>query len=146
MAWPRGSCRGSDAPGCPARLLPWQRLMGSISGDTWGILGHMPSRELCGLGHSGTDEDTIIDIITHRSNTQRQQIRQVFKSHFGRVRASAWALSPHPHASSDGPRPVPASSAQLGPRGTPMVRCSGVSPALGLGCLQTHSLHSPSSL
>ncbi|XP_032481888.1 annexin A6 isoform X4 [Phocoena sinus] len=32
----------------------------------------------------GTDEDTIIDIITHRSNAQRQQIRQTFKSHFGR--------------------------------------------------------------
>ncbi|XP_072486854.1 annexin A6 isoform X2 [Notamacropus eugenii] len=32
----------------------------------------------------GTDEDTIIDIITHRSNQQRQQIRQTFKSHFGR--------------------------------------------------------------
>uniref|UniRef100_A0A8C5Y975 Annexin n=1 Tax=Microcebus murinus TaxID=30608 RepID=A0A8C5Y975_MICMU len=32
----------------------------------------------------GTDEDTIIDIITHRSNAQRQQIRQNFKSHFGR--------------------------------------------------------------
>ncbi|KAK2495309.1 hypothetical protein MC885_020911 [Smutsia gigantea] len=32
----------------------------------------------------GTDEDTIIDILTHRSNAQRQQIRQVFKSHFGR--------------------------------------------------------------
>ncbi|XP_036169031.1 annexin A6 isoform X1 [Myotis myotis] len=32
----------------------------------------------------GTDEDTIIDIITHRSNAQRQQLRQTFKSHFGR--------------------------------------------------------------
>ncbi|XP_055141564.1 annexin A6 isoform X1 [Symphalangus syndactylus] len=32
----------------------------------------------------GTDENTIIDIITHRSNAQRQQIRQTFKSHFGR--------------------------------------------------------------
>ncbi|KAM9065441.1 annexin A6 isoform X1 [Sarcophilus harrisii] len=32
----------------------------------------------------GTDEDTIIDIVTHRSNDQRQQIRQTFKSHFGR--------------------------------------------------------------
>ncbi|XP_010848954.1 PREDICTED: annexin A6 [Bison bison bison] len=32
----------------------------------------------------GTDEDTIIDIIAHRSNAQRQQIRQTFKSHFGR--------------------------------------------------------------
>ncbi|XP_072573776.1 annexin A6 [Paramormyrops kingsleyae] len=32
----------------------------------------------------GTDEDTIIDIITHRSNAQRQEIRKVFKSSFGR--------------------------------------------------------------
>ncbi|KAB0399179.1 hypothetical protein E2I00_000495 [Balaenoptera physalus] len=32
----------------------------------------------------GTDEGTITDIITHRSNAQRQQIRQTFKSHFGR--------------------------------------------------------------
>ncbi|XP_016046147.1 annexin A6 isoform X2 [Erinaceus europaeus] len=32
----------------------------------------------------GTDEGTILDIITHRSNAQRQQIRQTFKSHFGR--------------------------------------------------------------
>ncbi|XP_036379456.1 annexin A6-like isoform X1 [Megalops cyprinoides] len=32
----------------------------------------------------GTDEDTIIDIITHRSNEQRQQIRQTYKSHLGR--------------------------------------------------------------
>uniref|UniRef100_A0A8D0WEI8 Annexin n=1 Tax=Sus scrofa TaxID=9823 RepID=A0A8D0WEI8_PIG len=32
----------------------------------------------------GTDEDTIIDIVTRRSNAQRQQIRQTFKSHFGR--------------------------------------------------------------
>ncbi|KAM4748415.1 annexin A6 [Rhinophrynus dorsalis] len=32
----------------------------------------------------GTDEDTIIDIITKRSNTQRQEILKAFKSHFGR--------------------------------------------------------------
>ncbi|KAF6080448.1 annexin A6 [Phyllostomus discolor] len=32
----------------------------------------------------GTDEGTIIDIVTQRSNAQRQQIRQTFKSHFGR--------------------------------------------------------------
>lgn len=43
---------------------------------------------------TGTDEDTIIDIVTHRSNAQRQQIRQTFKSHFGRVRDSAWAPGP----------------------------------------------------
>uniref|UniRef100_V9KFF0 Annexin n=1 Tax=Callorhinchus milii TaxID=7868 RepID=V9KFF0_CALMI len=33
---------------------------------------------------SGTDEDTIIDIVTRRSNAQRQQLRQQFKSQLGR--------------------------------------------------------------
>ncbi|XP_053319451.1 annexin A6 [Spea bombifrons] len=32
----------------------------------------------------GTDEDAIIDIITKRSNSQRQEILKAFKSHFGR--------------------------------------------------------------
>ncbi|XP_042611313.1 annexin A6-like isoform X1 [Cyprinus carpio] len=34
----------------------------------------------------GTDEDTIIDNVTQRSNAQRQEIRRIFKSLFGRVR------------------------------------------------------------
>lgn len=51
-----------------------------------GKLSHRTSSEACGFGDPGTDEATIIDIITHRSNAQRQQIRQTFKSHFGRVR------------------------------------------------------------
>uniref|UniRef100_A0A8C1N970 Annexin n=1 Tax=Cyprinus carpio TaxID=7962 RepID=A0A8C1N970_CYPCA len=32
----------------------------------------------------GTDEDTIIDIVTQRSNAQRQEIRRIFKSLLGR--------------------------------------------------------------
>uniref|UniRef100_W5N1H4 Annexin n=1 Tax=Lepisosteus oculatus TaxID=7918 RepID=W5N1H4_LEPOC len=32
----------------------------------------------------GTDEDTIIDIVTKRSNAQRQEIRKSYKSQFGR--------------------------------------------------------------
>lgn len=35
---------------------------------------------------SGTDEETIIDIVAKRSNEQRQEIRQTFKSLLGRVR------------------------------------------------------------
>uniref|UniRef100_A0A803SQY4 Annexin n=1 Tax=Anolis carolinensis TaxID=28377 RepID=A0A803SQY4_ANOCA len=32
----------------------------------------------------GTDEDAIIEVVTQRSNTQRQEIIQAYKSHFGR--------------------------------------------------------------
>lgn len=103
-----------SAEGIPGKLVSWARS--KAPAGTWGhktaYLGLYPDKsgwgpslgemgELgqglplnCGSGDSGTDEDTIIDIITHRSNAQRQQIRQTFKSHFGRVRASAWALGP----------------------------------------------------
>lgn len=96
----------------------------------------------CGFGDSGTDEDTIIDIITHRSNAQRQQIRQTFKSHFGRVRASAWALGPASTLLLGGSSAchsqlcIPGSSWQWDPPLWP--RVLGVSLALDLGCLHTH--------
>ncbi|XP_044310379.1 annexin A6 isoform X2 [Varanus komodoensis] len=32
----------------------------------------------------GTDEDAIIEVVTHRSNTQRQEIIKAYKSHYGR--------------------------------------------------------------
>lgn len=116
--------------------------MGPIILGTWGKLGHRPSSEPCGFGDPGTDESTIIDIITHRSNAQRQQIRQTFKSHFGRVRAQG-GTGPRIHAP---PRRelhlsqpalrtwAPGSSWQWGPVWS---RVLGVSPALGFGCLQT---------
>lgn len=34
----------------------------------------------------GTDEDAVIEIITKRSNEQRQQIASVFKTMYGKVR------------------------------------------------------------
>jgi hypothetical protein len=71
-------------------LLRLASTLTEIGGDhQWGMSGqlsHWPFSEAYGFGDSGTDEATIIDIITHRSNAQRQQIRQTFKSHFGRVR------------------------------------------------------------
>lgn len=86
--WPEpgaGCLQGSGAHDCLARFLPrWGPSLGDME-----KLSHRPSSEACGFDDSGTDEDTIIDIITHRSNAQRQQIRQTYKSHFGRVRVSS---------------------------------------------------------
>lgn len=78
----------------PSLAFTLTKIDGAYRWGTRRRLGHRPASEPCDFGDSGTDEDTIIDIITHRNNAQRQQIRQTFKSHFGRVRDSAWALYP----------------------------------------------------
>lgn len=109
---------------------------GTAHGGDVGRLGHGPSSEAWGFADSGTDEDTIIDIITHRSNAQRQQIRQTFKSHFGRVRPR---LGPHTHPAPRVGLSQPALYSWVpslhGP-GALWSRVLGVSPALVWGCLQ----------
>lgn len=46
---------------------------------------------------AGTNEQAIIDVLTKRSNVQRQQIAKSFKAQFGkvsRVHAEDWAAPP----------------------------------------------------
>lgn len=113
-----------------------------------GKLGHGPPSEPCGFGDSGTDEDTIIDIITHRSNAQRQQIRQTFKSHFGRVRLQPGARGPHPPSSQGRGLSLPAlhswapgSSWHWGSCGSLWLPCSWSISHIGFGLPGTRSLH-----
>lgn len=47
---------------------------------------------------AGTDEGAIIDVVTKRSNAQRQQIIKAYKAHYGRV-LLAPLPPPRPHPS-----------------------------------------------
>lgn len=50
----------------------------------WGCEGYST---LC--PSAGTNEQAITDVLTRRSNTQRQQIAKSFKAQFGKVRGRA---------------------------------------------------------
>lgn len=49
---------------------------------------------------AGTDEGAIIEVVTKRSNAQRQQILKAYKAHYGRV------LQPPSHLASSCPHPA----------------------------------------
>lgn len=55
----------------------------------WGwqcVHGQGDTVTLCGSAViSGTDEGAIIEVVTRRSNAQRQQILKAYKAHYGRV-------------------------------------------------------------
>jgi len=44
------------------------------------------------MSSPGTDEQAIIDVVRNRSNVQRQQIKKLFKTMYGKVRWSATSL------------------------------------------------------
>lgn len=57
---------------------------------------------LCGSAViAGTDEGAIIEVVTRRSNAQRQQILKAYKAHYGRV------LQPPSHPAFSCPHPAP---------------------------------------
>uniref|UniRef100_H3BCF7 Annexin n=1 Tax=Latimeria chalumnae TaxID=7897 RepID=H3BCF7_LATCH len=59
-----------------------------LKGTVWPAADFNPGQDADALRKAmkgfGTDEDTIVDIVTHRNNAQRQEILQTYKSHFGR--------------------------------------------------------------
>ena len=42
--------------------------------------------------YSGTDEKAIIDVLSRRSNSQRQELKIMFKTMYGKVRNSVLSL------------------------------------------------------
>lgn len=77
---------------------------------------------------AGTDEGAIIEVLTQRSNAQRQQILKAYKAHYGRVLPApsshpAPSFCPFPHRDLPLAERNPPQGA-VGSQGTPI--CSGM--------------------